>query len=102
MRIYVYHVAQVRIGSGGAMRHIGLLALAVASICAVPAAAEQWSKTYNISGTPDLRIETSDANIQVETWEQKTLEATIISSHYKFGPGGLTVEERQTGDTVEI
>ena len=84
------------------MKYIGLLALAVASICAVPAAAEQWSKTYNISGAPDLRIETSDANIHVETWEQKSIEATIISSHYSFGPGGLTVEEHQTGDAVEI
>jgi len=84
------------------MKHFGFSALILAVLCAVSASAEQWSKTYNIPGTPDLRIETSDANIHVETWEQKAIEATIISSHYKFGPGGLTVEERQTGDTVEI
>jgi hypothetical protein len=69
---------------------------------ALPAGAEQWSKTYNISNAPDLRVETSDANIRVDTWDQKTIEATITTAHYKFGPGGLTVEERQSGDTVEI
>ena len=84
------------------MKGTSILALAFAVICAIPANAEQWSKTYNISGTPDLRVETSDANIHVDTWDQKTIETTIISSHYNFGPGGLTVEEHQTGDTIEI
>ena len=84
------------------MKHIGLIALVVALIGAVPATAAQWSKTYNISGQPDLRVETSDANIRVDTWDQKTIEATVISPHYKIGPGGVQIEEHQIGDTVEI
>jgi DUF4097 and DUF4098 domain-containing protein YvlB len=84
------------------MKQIGLIALALAIASAVPASAEQWSKTYNIAGTPDLRVETTDANIRVDTWEQKTIEATITSTHYKIGPGGLQLEEHQAGDVVEI
>jgi DUF4097 and DUF4098 domain-containing protein YvlB len=84
------------------MKHIGLIALALALISAAPASAAEWSKTYNISGTPDLRVETSDANIRVDTWDQKTIQATVISSHYKIGAGGLQIEERQTGDIVDI
>lgn len=84
------------------MRKLGLAILAVVMAHAAYARAEEWSKTYNISGTPDLRVETSDASIRIDTWDQKTIAATITSSHYKFGPGGLTVEERQSGDTVEI
>ena len=83
------------------MKRIGLAILALA-ISALPASAEQWSKTYTISNAPDLRVETSDANIHVDTWDQKTIQATITSTHYKFGRGGLTVEEHQSGDTVEI
>jgi putative adhesin len=83
------------------MKRIGLAILALA-IAAFPASAEQWSKTYTISNAPDLRVQTTDANIRVDTWDQKTVEATITSAHYKFGRGGLTVEEHQTGDTVEI
>ena len=83
------------------MKRIGLVVLALA-ISAFPASAEQWSKTYAISNAPDLRVETTDANIRVETWDQKSIEATITSNHYKFGSGGLTVEEHQSGDTVEI
>src|SRR5581483_10650837 len=83
------------------MKRIGLAILVLAAF-ALPAGAEQWSKTYTISNAPDLRVDTTDANIHVDTWEQKSIEATITSSHYKFGHGGLTVEEHQAGDTVEI
>ncbi len=84
------------------MKQLGLAILAVALAGVGSARAEQWSKTYNISGTPDLRVETTDANIHVDTWDQKTIEATVVSSHYKIGPGGLRVEEHQAGDAVEI
>lgn len=69
---------------------------------ALPLHAEQWSKTYNISGKPDLRVETSDANIQVDTWNQNTIEATVTSTRYKIGAGGLQIEQHQNGDAVEI
>lgn len=69
---------------------------------ALPAHAEQWSKTYTISGRPDLRVETSDANITVDTWNQNTIEATVVSTRYKIGEGGLQIEQHQNGDSVEI
>ncbi|MBO0911740.1 MAG: DUF4097 family beta strand repeat protein [Acidobacteria bacterium] len=84
------------------MKLVGLMALAASVAAALPASAEQWSKTYNISGTPDLRVETSDANILVDTWDQKTIQATITSTRYRIGRGELEVDEHQTGDTVEI
>src|SRR5581483_5733200 len=83
------------------MKRIGLAILVLAAF-ALPAGAEQWSKTYTISNAPDLRVDTTDANIRVDTWEQKSIEATITSAYYKFGSGGLRVEEHQSGDTVEI
>ena len=78
---------------------LAALALVIATL---PAHPEEWSKTYAISGFPDLRVETSDANIRVTTWDQKTIEAKVITSRYKIGEGGIRVEEKQTGDTVEI
>jgi DUF4097 and DUF4098 domain-containing protein YvlB len=79
------------------------LAVLAASVAAVlPAYADEWSRTYNVSDKPELRIETSDANIRVTTWNQKTIEAKVITSHYKIGEGGIRIEERQTGDSLEI
>lgn len=73
-----------------------------ASLAALPAHADDWSKTYTLTGKPDLRIDTSDANIHVSTWDQNTIEAKITTSRYKIGEGGIRIEEHQTGDTVEI
>lgn len=81
----------------------GLLCTLALSIAAVlPASADEWSKTYTLNGTPELRIETTDANIRVNTWDQNTIEAKVITNRYKIGEGGIKVEERQTGNSVEI
>jgi DUF4097 and DUF4098 domain-containing protein YvlB len=79
---------------------LAVLLLAVAA--ALPAMADEWSKTYNLTGKPDLRIETSDANIRVTTWDQNTIEAKVITTRYKIGEGGIKVEEHQSGNSVEI
>jgi DUF4097 and DUF4098 domain-containing protein YvlB len=74
----------------------------VCALAALPARADDWSKTYPLSGKPDLRVETSDANIHVSTWEQNTIEAKVTTSRYKIGGDGIRIEEHQTGDMVEI
>jgi hypothetical protein len=84
------------------MKRIALAILVLGLAAALPASADEWSKTYNLSGKPDLRVETSDANIRVTTWDQNTIGAKVITSHYKIGEGGIRVEEHQTGDSVEI
>jgi DUF4097 and DUF4098 domain-containing protein YvlB len=85
-----------------AMKRLTLLVLATSVVGVLPARADEWSKTYNLSGKPELRIETSDANIRVTTWDQNTIEAKVITAHYKIGEGGIRVEEHQNGDSVEI
>jgi DUF4097 and DUF4098 domain-containing protein YvlB len=80
-----------------------IVAVAVISaVSAKPAHADEWSKTYNLSGKPELRIETSDANIKVTTWDQNTIAAKVVTERYKIGEDGIRVEEHQNGDSVEI
>jgi DUF4097 and DUF4098 domain-containing protein YvlB len=79
-----------------------LASSAVAVLAATPAAADEWTKTYSVSGSPELRIDTSDANIRLTTWDQNTIEAKVITTNYKIGEGGIRVEEHQNGNSVEI
>jgi len=74
----------------------------VCSWAAVPARADEWSKSYKVTGRPDLRVDTSDANIRVSTWDQNTIEAKVTTTHYKIGEDGIRIEEHQVGDVVEI
>ena len=76
---------------------VGLL-----SVLSALAHAEDWSKTFPISGTADLRVETSDAQIHVDTWDEKKIEAHVTSTKWGFGQGGVEVYDHQTGDSVEI
>lgn len=64
--------------------------------------ADEWSKSYNITGKPDLRVQTSDANLSVDTWDKHTIDVHVTSAHYKIGQAGITIEEHQNGDSVEI
>jgi DUF4097 and DUF4098 domain-containing protein YvlB len=64
--------------------------------------ADEWSKTYTITGKPNLRVQTSDANLHVDTWDKNTIEVHVTSAHYKIGEGGITIDEHQSGDSVEI
>jgi hypothetical protein len=85
-----------------AIKYLCLAILALTVTAAVPAYADEWSKTYSLTGNPDLRVETSDANIHVTTWDQNTIEAKVVTSRYKIGEGGIRVEESQNGNSVEI
>jgi DUF4097 and DUF4098 domain-containing protein YvlB len=64
--------------------------------------ADEWSKTFNLTGKPELRVETSDANIRISTWEQDTIEAKVTTFRYKIGENGIRIEDRQEGDKVAL
>jgi hypothetical protein len=63
---------------------------------------EEWTKTFPIHRQADLRVETSDAHIRVDTWDQKSIEARVTSDKWGIGQGGIQVYDHQTGDAVEI
>jgi hypothetical protein len=79
-----------------------LILSALCTFTALHAHAEEWSKTYTLTGQPDLHVETSDANIHVSTWDQNSIHAKVTSTHYGIGSGGIHVEEHQNGNSVEI
>jgi DUF4097 and DUF4098 domain-containing protein YvlB len=85
-----------------ALGRLSFLIVALSVATALPARADEWSKTFTLTGKPDLRVETSDANIRVETWDQNTIEAQVMTTRYKIGEDGIKIVEHQTGDLVEL
>ena len=83
------------------MRHLTFALFAVALLLTA-AQADDWSKTYNIEHSPQLRVDTSDADIRLDTWDQNKIEAHVTTEGWKIGEGGIKILERQTGDTIEI
>jgi DUF4097 and DUF4098 domain-containing protein YvlB len=80
-----------------------LMLVGFVSAWVAPAArADEWTKSYTLTGKPDLRVDTSDANIHVYTWDQNTIEAKVTTTRYKIGGDGIRIDEHQAGDVVEI
>jgi DUF4097 and DUF4098 domain-containing protein YvlB len=64
--------------------------------------ADDWNKTYNLTGKPTLKVETSDANIRVTASDRNTIEARITTEGYKIGPDGIRITETQAGNIIDI
>jgi DUF4097 and DUF4098 domain-containing protein YvlB len=86
---------------GGCMRSL-LVSLFALCLLLPLAQADEWNKTYPITGQPDLRVETSDANIQVDTWEKNSIEVRVVSQRTRIGENGIRIIEHQAGDTVDL
>lgn len=72
-------------------------------VCGLPlsALAGQWSKTYPVSGRPELRVSTGDGNVRLDVWDQPRIEAQIDTVGYEIGKD-LQVIESQSGNRVTI
>jgi len=64
--------------------------------------ADDWNKTYDVSGSPELRLITSDANVRVTAGAGNKIEAHLTTNNYKIGSGGISVYEHQMGNAVTI
>lgn len=84
------------------MNRFVLAILTLAALAAPLAHADDWSKTYTITSKPDLRVETSDANLRVDTWDKNTIDVHVTTRRYKIGDGGIKIIEHQNGDSVEL
>ena len=78
------------------------------AIFAIPVWAEEWSKTFELNGKADLRVETNDARVQVEAWERKEIQARVVSEGVRIGLWGgsdthqVRVRDFQSGNRVEL
>jgi DUF4097 and DUF4098 domain-containing protein YvlB len=74
----------------------------VAALAAGSAFADDWTKTFAVSGQPELRIETDDGNVTVRTWDQPRIAVRVTTAGWKIGPGEVEVGQSQAGNRVEI
>lgn len=68
---------------------------------ALPVAADQWSKTYNVSGVPDVFVSTGDGNVKIDVWDQARIEARIDTVGYEINKDFELIES-QSGNRISI
>lgn len=83
------------------MHRTFLFSLGLAATLAGTALADDWSKTFQVSGKPDLRVNVNDGSVTVRPWDRKEIEARVTTVHWRI-PAEVQVVEHQTGDRVEL
>ncbi len=65
---------------------------------------DRWSKSYTVTGKPDLRIETNDGHVRVDTWDRNEVSARVLVRGWSIGVGGgqVRVTERQDGNSISL
>jgi len=79
-----------------------LAIFAAFALSATASRADDWSKTYSISGRADLQVHTDDGDVNIVSADQKQIVAHVTTEGYKIGPNDVRIDENQSGDHVVI
>jgi hypothetical protein len=84
----------------------GKLAIALSLMLSVAvltprAQAEDWTKSYTVSGRAQVRVETNDGAVQIYTGDTKQVDFRVLYDGYEMNKT-LHVDSRQDGDSVQI
>lgn len=77
---------------------VGLLAT---SAVGTTARAEEWTKSYTISGRAQVRVDTNDGAVRIATGDANQVEFRVIYDGYELNKT-LRIDSRQDGDSVQL
>ncbi|MGH9745441.1 MAG: DUF4097 family beta strand repeat-containing protein [Candidatus Acidiferrales bacterium] len=81
----------------------GIALAGISLAAAAPSAhADEWSKTYKVSGHPTLRVETDDGDVSITPGDANQIDARVTTDGIKIGPSDVRIEEHQEGDNVTV
>jgi hypothetical protein len=83
------------------LRGIIAVTLLGAATLATTASAEEWTKSYTISGRAQVRLDTNDGAVRVATGDAKQVEFRVIYDGYELNKN-LHIDSRQDGDSVQL
>jgi hypothetical protein len=80
---------------------IACATILAAATLAPAARAEEWTKSYTVSGRAQVRVDTNDGAVRIATGESKQVEFRIIYEGYELNKN-LHIDSRQDGDSVQL
>lgn len=82
-------------------RIVGTTLLA-ALVFAAPALADNWDKTFSVTGKPTLVLRANDGNVRVDAADIKQVEARVRTTGWRIGSGEVLIRDTQDANRVEI
>ena len=85
----------------GQLAGIAALAVLAGSLGAGSSQAEEWTKSYTVSGRARVHVDTNDGSVRVTTGDSKQVEFRVSYNGYTLDKN-LNITSRQDGDQVEV
>ena len=82
------------------MRKILIVSLFLFGLATV-AFADEWNKTFPVTGKPDFRLVTDDANLNIVSSDAKEVRATVTTKGWRI-PDDIRIVEHQDGNHVSV
>lgn len=79
----------------------GIAAIALAACLAPKAMAEEWTRSYSVSGRPTVVVNTNDGAVRVTTGDSKQVVFQVIYEGLTVDKN-LKIDSNQNGDRVEV
>lgn len=81
-----------------------LLAAAAALLVTSPAMAgtDHTSRTYHVTGRPDLHLVAEDGHVQVRPGPPGEIQIDVETEGWRIGNGGVRIQESQSGNHVDF
>jgi Toastrack DUF4097 len=77
------------------------IALAAIAAFAAPARADVWSKSYPLTGKPQLTVDAGEATVSIVSRDQNQIDAHLTTTGWRIG-SEVKVVQQQTGNSIEI
>ena len=77
------------------------IALAALAGLVAPARADVWSKSFPLTGKPQLTLHAGDGTVTILARDQNQIDAHVTTTGWRIG-SQVKIDEQQTGNAVEI
>jgi hypothetical protein len=93
----------MNLASNRNLTRLGVIAVALAAAATLTATAraEEWTKSYTVSGRAQVRVDTNDGAVRIATGDGKQVEFRVIYEGYELNKT-IHVDSRQDGDSVQV
>lgn len=83
-----------------ALKILVLLQLLV--VASLMARADDWDKDYAVTGTPEVRLDTKDGDVELGTWDQNKVHVHVETVGYRISPNDVRIDDWQTGNDIAV
>ena len=85
----------------GRLAVLATFALLAGSLAVGSARAEEWTKSYSVSGRARVHVDSNDGSVRVTTGDSAQVEFRVIYNGYVVDKN-LNITSRQDGNQVEV